>query len=84
MPFLNGTVTYARFAVTGDCPERIDQSIIDAFAANTHRPTPIGIPTGPETGWTAGRHILDEGFELEQMCFDGWIHAGMRLEVVRV
>ena len=84
MPFLNGTVTYARFAVTGDSPELLDQSIIDAMAANPARPTPIGVPIGPEAGWTAGRHILDQTFEFNTMCFDGWIHAGMRLDIVRV
>ena len=84
MPFLNGTVTYARFAVTGNAPERIDQGVIDAFAANPARPTPIGVPPGPEAGWTAGYHIMDEEFALERMAFDGWIHAGMRLDVVRV
>ena len=84
MPFLNGTVTYARFAVTGDAPTRIDQSVIDAFAANPARPTPVGVPPGPEAGWTAGHHILDENFSLERMAFEGWIHAGMRLDVVRV
>jgi len=84
MPFLNGTVTYSRFAVTGECPRIIDQGVIDAFAANPARPTPIGVPTGPETGWTAGRHILDEDFSLERMSFEGWVHAGMRIDVVRV
>ena len=84
MPFLNGTVTYSRFAVTGDSPRIIDQGVIDAFAANPARPTPIGVPPGPEAGWTAGRHILDESFSLERMTFEGWVHAGMRLDVVRV
>jgi len=84
MPFLNGAVTYARFAVTGDAPQILDQSIIDAFAANPAEPTPIGVPTGPETGWTAGQHILDKSFEFNTMCFDGWVHAAMRLDVVRV
>lgn len=84
MPFLNGTVTYARFAVTGDAPTRIDQTVIDAFAANPARPTPVGVPPGPEAGWTAGHHILDENFSIERMAFEGWVHAGMRLDVVRV
>ncbi len=84
MPFLNGAVTYARFAVTGEAPEILDQSIIDAFAANPAKPTPIGVPNGPEAGWTGGRHILDQTFEFNTMCFDGWVHAAMRLDVVRV
>jgi hypothetical protein len=84
MPFLNGAVTYARFAVTGEAPEVLDQSIIDAFAANPAKPTPIGVPNGPETGWTGGRHILDNTFEFNTMCFDGWVHAAMRLDIVRV
>ena len=84
MPFLHGLVTYSRFAVTGDAPTAIDQAVLDAFAANPARPTPIGVPSGPEAGWTAGRHLLDEGFAFESMCFDGWIHAAMRLDVVRV
>ena len=84
MPFLNGVVTYARFAVTGDAPTVIDQSLLDAFAANPARPTPVGVPPGPEAGWTAGRHILDESFGYERMCFGEWIHAAMRLDVVRV
>lgn len=84
MPFLTGTVTYARFAVTGDAPTAIDQTLIDAFAANPHRPTPVGVPPGPETGWTAGHHILDQAFSLERMAYEGWVHAGMRLDVVRI
>lgn len=84
MPFLNGVVTYARFAVTGNAPTEIDQTLLDALAANPARPTPIGVPTGPEAGWTAGRHILDESFDYERMCFGNWIHAAMRLDVVRV
>lgn len=84
MPFLNGVVTYARFAVTGDAPTVIGQSLLDAFAANPARPTPVGVPPGPEAGWTAGRHILDESFEFDRMCFGEWIHAAMRLDVARV
>jgi hypothetical protein len=83
MPFIRGSVTYARFRLGGDAPARIDETVLDALKAGKLSPT-IGVPVEVETGWTAGEHILDHDFSWEHCVYDSSLHAAMRLDSVRV
>ena len=83
MPFIKGSVTYARFRLGGDAPARIDETVLAALSAGVLSPT-IGVPVEVETGWTAGEHILDQSFTHERCVFDTCLHAAMRMDSVRV
>ncbi|MCP4834240.1 MAG: hypothetical protein GY895_05685 [Phycisphaera sp.] len=83
MPFIKGSVTYARFRLGGDAPARVDETVIAALKAGVLTPT-LGVPIEVETGWTAGEHILDADFGFERCMFDGSLHAAMRMDSVRV
>ena len=83
MPFIKGSVTYARFRLGGDAPARIDETVLAALSAGVLSPT-IGVPVEVETGWTAGEHIHDQSFTHERCVFDTCLHAAMRMDSVRV
>ena len=83
MPFIKGSVTYARFRLGGDAPARIDETMLAALKAGVLSPT-LGVPVEVETGWTAGEHILDHDFGYERCVFDASLHAAMRMDSVRV
>ncbi|MEE2973101.1 MAG: hypothetical protein VX672_08245, partial [Planctomycetota bacterium] len=83
MPFIRGSVTYARFRLGGDVPARVDDTMLAALEAGTLTPT-LGVPVEVETGWTGGEHILDHDFGLEHCRFESCLHAAMRLDAVRV
>ena len=83
MPFLRGSVTYARFRLGGDAPARIDETVLSALKAGVLSPT-LGVPVEVETGWTAGEHILDHDFGWERCVYESCLHAAMRMDSVRV
>ena len=83
MPFVRGSITYARFRVAGDAPVRLDATLLPALEASVLRPT-IGAPIEVETGWTGGRHILDGDFSHANCVFESSVHAAMRMDSVRV
>ena len=55
MPFIKGSVTYARFRLGGDAPARIDETALAALSAGVLSPT-IGVPVEVE-GLSRIRHL---------------------------
>lgn len=82
MPFRHGSVSYARFAVVGG-PTQVDQDLVDALAAGQLTPAPVGA-VELETGWVAGRHVLDTDFERESIVFGDTLVFGLRIDTNRV
>lgn len=84
MGFASGTVSFRRFAVVGDAPTAIEQSLIDKLAEHTLRPGEFGVPEEEEYGWSGGRHILDATFSFENNVFADALHFALRIDTNKV
>ena len=84
MSFHTGSVSYARFKVTGTPPTGVDQAFLDTLEEHTLSASRIGVPDEIESGWVAGRHVFDERFAVEAISFGDRVVLGMRVDTNRV
>jgi hypothetical protein len=80
MPFRSGSVSYARFQVTGPAPTTVNGELLTQLNENTIRPTSVGDPPETEFGWVTGLHIYDTDFDPENVAFGGCLLAAMRVD----
>ena len=84
MPFSNGSVSFRRFAVVGNAPTSIDQSLLDKLDQHALRPGEFGVPEEVEYGWSGGRHVLDASFSFEHNVFADALHFALRIDTNKV
>jgi hypothetical protein len=84
MGFASGSISFRRFAVMGDSPSVIEQSMLDALSDHALRVREVGTPEDIEYGWSGGRHILDGNFSFEQNVFGDALLFGLRIDTNRV
>jgi hypothetical protein len=80
MGFASGSVSFRRYAVEGNSPKAIEQSLLDALAEHALRPGEIGVPEEIEYGWSGGRHVLDGNFGFEHNVFADALHFALRID----
>ncbi|HEX4056190.1 MAG TPA: hypothetical protein VHX86_18170 [Tepidisphaeraceae bacterium] len=73
-----------RFAVVGDQPKSIEQSLLDTLSEYALVPTDDGVPPEVEYGWCGGRHILDNRFDFERNVFNDAVSFALRVDTSRV
>ncbi len=84
MPFRSGSISYRRFAVTGDAPNLLEPTVFEALrehALAELSPLKVG---ETHVGWTAGRHMLDRSFDYERVGFGSGMLYGFRADSVSV
>jgi hypothetical protein len=84
MGFAAGSVSFARFAVVGEHPREIDQSILEKLSEFVLENGEFGVPDDVEYGWCGGRHILDRHFTFEHNVFADALHFAIRIDTNRV
>jgi hypothetical protein len=84
MGFSSGSVSMRRFAVLGDQPKSVEQSLLDQLAEHALVPSDDGMPPEVEYGWCGGRHILDSRFDFERNVFNDAVSFAMRVDTSRV
>ena len=84
MGFASGTVSFRRFAVIGNSPQRIDDSVFEKLSEHALRPGELGVPEEVEYGWSGGRHVLDAQFSYEHNVFSDSLHFGLRVDTNKV
>ncbi len=84
MGFASGTVSFRRFAVVGEAPKSVNQSILDKLSEHALRPGDIGVPDEEEYGWSGGRHVLDGNFSFENNVFAEALHFALRIDTNKV
>jgi hypothetical protein len=84
MGFAAGSVSFARFAIVGEHPREIDQSILDKLSEFVLEGGEYGVPEEVEYGWCGARHILDRRFTFEHNVFADALHFAMRIDTNRV
>ncbi len=83
MGFRSGAIAYGRFLVHGG-PEEADAALAERLAAGRLGPPPPGDPPETRSGFTAGGHVLDDGFEPGRLIHDGEVLFGLRVDRHRV
>jgi hypothetical protein len=84
MGFESGSISFRRFAVVGNQPETIDQSVLDRLAEFALRPGEVGVPEEAEYGWSGGRHVLDDQFSFENNVFADALSFALRIDTNKV
>jgi hypothetical protein len=77
MGFDSGSISFRRFAVMGEYPQTIEQSLLDQLFENAHQEE-------AEYGWCAGRHILDNQFTFDNNAYADALHFGLRIDTNKV
>lgn len=84
MGFDSGSVSFARFAVLGEGPSAVNEEMLAKLAEHALKPSDIGRPEEIETGWSGGRHILDERFSFEHNVYADCLFAALRIDTNKV
>src|SRR2546427_497823 len=84
MGFASGPVSFRRFAVLGEAPASVDQSLVDTLHEHVLRESEGGVPQEIEYGWSGGRHVLDASFSFEQNVFADALHFALRVDTNQV
>lgn len=83
MPNRSGRVSYARWRVAGG-PDRVDESLLAAIEQHTLRRREVGPPPEVSAGWVAGRHVLDDDFDPEEVVFGRTLLLGVRIDTNKI
>ena len=62
MGFAGGSITFKRFFVQGNSPQRVDEALIEQLSARAMGRDSIQTADHTEMGWITGEHILDTSF----------------------
>ncbi len=84
MGFPSGSVSFRKFAVVGDAPTAVDQSLLDKVSEFALRPGELGVPEEEEYGWSGGRHVLDGSFSFANNVFAEALHFAIRIDTNKV
>ena len=84
MGFDSGSISFRRFAVVGKSPKSVEQSMLDALAAQALKPGEFGVPEEEEYGWSGGRHVFDAQFGFEHNVFADALHFALRIDTNKV
>lgn len=84
MGFASGTMSFRRFAVMGESPKAIEQSMLDALSEHALRVGEVCVPEEVAYGWSGGRHILDGNFSFEHNVYGDALLFGLRIDTNKV
>lgn len=84
MGFASGSISFRRFAVSGQSPEHIEPKLLEALETHALKERDLGTPEEIEYGWSGGRHILDATFSLEHNVFNDCLVFGLRIDTNKV
>ena len=83
MGYDTGSLSFARYAVTGDAPTSVDEDLLKTLAGATIT-TGVGLPDEVEVGFCGGRHVLDTRFEHGRSVFNDALHVAVRTDTNKV
>jgi hypothetical protein len=84
MGFASGSISFRRYAVVGQSPEAIDESVLERLAEHALRERDLGVPEDEEYGWSGGRHVLDGNFSFESNVYADALCFALRIDVNKV
>jgi hypothetical protein len=80
MGFAGGSMTFKRFFVSGQGPQRVDEPLLEQLAARAIGAGSVRTSDKTEIGWTTGDHILDTRFDFTKNAVADGLHAAVRID----
>ena len=84
MGFFTGRVSFLRFTVQGEAPRLFDDEHLDRLREHAAGRQAIAAADGVETGWSAGKSVLDLDFDLEKNIINDALHFDLRVDTDRL
>ncbi|MDY3554953.1 hypothetical protein R5W24_004085 [Gemmata sp. JC717] len=84
MGFFTGRVTFLRFAVGGPAPRFFDDEHLDRLREHAAGRQALAAADGIETGWAAGKSVLDTEFDLAKNVINDTLHFDLRVDTDRL
>src|SRR5689334_24208849 len=83
MGFESGSMSFRRFAVSGDVPDQVTEGMLEKIAKHALKPGEFGVEE-IEYGWNGGRHIFDNNFSFENNVFADCLVFARRIDTNKV
>ncbi|HEY7117902.1 MAG TPA: hypothetical protein VH475_15045 [Tepidisphaeraceae bacterium] len=83
MGFESGSITFRRFAVTGQAPGQVNEQMIEQLESHALDPGEFGVEE-IEYGWNGGRHIFDGQFSFEDNVYNDCLFFALRIDTNKV
>ncbi|HOA75365.1 MAG TPA: hypothetical protein PL151_10635 [Phycisphaerae bacterium] len=80
MGFAGGSITFKRFFVQGNSPQRVDEALIEQLSARAMGRDSIQTADHTEMGWITGEHILDTSFSFAKNAVGDGLAFSMRID----
>lgn len=80
MSFQSGAVTFQRFRVIGKTSAETMVDKLNKLTDQQFKSSDLGVAEPTEYGWTAGRHIYDTEFSLDNNVFGDSLFFGLRID----
>lgn len=85
MAFLNGRVSFVRFAVESMTQEPFGEETLEKLRSNAIGKYGMGeTQDGVTVGFNGGRHLLDSDLTFENNIYEDTLHVGMRYDVDKI
>jgi hypothetical protein len=84
MAFDSGTISYQKFAVTGDAPRSISEDLLEKLEEFALQPRESRSAEEVEYGWCGLRHVLDGVFTHENNVYNDCLAFAFRVDTNRV
>ncbi len=80
MGFASGAISFKRFFVDGQAPQRVEESLIEQLAARAMGADSLRTADKTEIGWTTGEHLLDTKFDFAKNSVADGLHFALRID----
>ncbi len=80
MAFASGSITFKRFVVQGEAPERVDEAVLEQVSARAMGRDSMQMADHAEFGWITGDHIFDNHFTFEKNVVADGLSFSMRMD----
>lgn len=80
MGFAGGSITFKRFIVQGDAPQRVDETLLEQLSARAMGRDSMQTADHTDIGWITGEHILDTGFGFAKNAVGDGLAFAMRVD----
>jgi hypothetical protein len=80
MAFASGSITFKRFVVQGEAPQRVDETVIEQLSARGMGRDSMQMADHSEFGWITGDHVFDTDFTFEKNSVADGLSFSMRID----
>lgn len=80
MGFASGSITFKRFIVQGDSPQRVEEDLLEQLSARAMGRDSMSLADNSEIGWITGDHVLDVDFDFAKNAVADGLSFALRID----